>query len=104
MNSPNDKLSKIVDQYETERLKEINPSIKSNAFEYRLIRYDKKASKNEREEAGKGRSLFERGRKGKRYDIVFGCLDNVETRKLVQEYCTECKIPYVDGGTSPKAG
>jgi len=39
----------------------------------------------------------------KEYDLVFSCVDNAETRVLLDSYCHD-NIPLIDGGTSAKTG
>jgi molybdopterin/thiamine biosynthesis adenylyltransferase len=34
------------------------------------------------------------------HDLVFGCLDNIETRLHVNAFCYHHKIPYIDGATN----
>lgn len=70
-----------------ERIKKIDPKIKVNPINKFL--------------EGKDPVLWENPNK---YDVVFGCLDNREARMIVDSYCTDRCMPYIDGGTSPSAG
>lgn len=40
----------------------------------------------------------------KRYDAIFGCVDNYKARYLINKLAVKHKIPYIDGGTSASGG
>ncbi|MCP4755819.1 MAG: ThiF family adenylyltransferase [Proteobacteria bacterium] len=40
----------------------------------------------------------------KRFDVVFDCVDNIQTRAIMSDLCRKRSIPLVHGGTSHKAG
>lgn len=39
-----------------------------------------------------------------RYDVIFDCVDNFETRIVLSEKCKEQNKPLISGGTNPDAG
>ena len=41
---------------------------------------------------------------GDKPDILIDCVDNFETRALLNKFATKYKIPLISGGTSPLAG
>lgn len=47
---------------------------------------------------------FEKEDNVNKYDLVFDCVDNFETRALLSRKCVEAKIPLISGGTSYRAG
>lgn len=38
------------------------------------------------------------------YDAVLSCVDNAQTRLLLDDYCHNNRIPLIDGGTSSRSG
>jgi molybdopterin/thiamine biosynthesis adenylyltransferase len=48
--------------------------------------------------------LFERGNRNGRYHIVFGAVDKLEVRKLINDFARKYKLTYIDGGTSYTGG
>ena len=71
------------------RLKEINPG---NIYDYKLMFFDAKTS-------GRYFKWFR-----EKPDIIIDCVDNFETRALLNRLATKYKIPLISGGTSPLAG
>lgn len=69
-----------------ERLNELSEDVNINVFDKFLTENDYK--------------LFE----DSQYDLILGCLDNGETRRLVDRFAEEYNIPYIDGGTTPSSG
>lgn len=46
------------------------------------------------------RRFFEKNR----YDVIFGCFDNMRARYILSEIAKEFRMPYIDGGTSVNSG
>ncbi|MBN1156151.1 ThiF family adenylyltransferase [Candidatus Woesearchaeota archaeon] len=86
------------------RMKQVNQYIDSTAFPNYLKSVDDVKSGQEKAICHKLERLFSKRMKGKEYRIVFGCLDNPVARKLVQDYCTKYKMPFIDGGVTPISG
>ena len=42
--------------------------------------------------------------KDKKYDLIFGCFDNLEARYYLNEFAVKFGIPYLDGGTAAFRG
>ena len=71
------------------RLKEANPR---NIYDYELKFFDAKTS----------RKHF--GWLREKPDIMIDCVDNFETRALLNRLASKYKVPLISGGTSPLAG
>jgi len=48
--------------------------------------------------------LFAEGNGNGRYDIVFGAVDKLEVRQIINDFARKHKVKFVDGGTSYLAG
>ncbi len=72
----------------SERLKETH-EINSNAFYGGEFKIDTNSKK-----------FF----KEKKYDVIFGCLDNMRARYLLNEFSVDNNSTYIDGGTSESGG
>ncbi len=69
----------------SERIKELR-KIKSRSFVYKITEDSYK--------------FLEKNK----YDLIFGCLDNLEARYYLNEIAVNFKIPYIDGGTDDLYG
>lgn len=74
----------------SERIKEFNPAIKSDYFVKML-------------DLGDG-DIFSKNTPDEKYDLVFGCVDNLEARKIINQFCVQNSIPLVDGATDALKG
>lgn len=72
----------------SERIKGINSSVNGKSYGFYLT---------------EEKSLVDR-LDIKRYDMIFGCVDNYRARYFVNSLATRHRIPYIDGGTSATSG
>jgi len=80
-----DKIGQRKAEVLSERIKQLG-KIKSKGFDCKL---DKNSG-----------SFF----KANKYDLIFGCFDNVRARYLLSEFAVKFGIPYIDGGTNGTKG
>ncbi len=85
-----DRIGEYKSEVLSARLKQFNPNVESNFINKKLGPEDE--------------HLFSNGNKIGKYDIVFGCVDNLEARKIANRFCAENNIPYIDGGTTALTG
>lgn len=74
----------------SERIKEFNPTVKSDYFVKML----------DSREGG----IFSNNNPDEKYDLVFGCVDNLEARKLINQFCVQNSIHLIDGSTDALKG
>jgi len=65
-----------------EKLRKISPENNYNALKYRLDISHKEEIRS------------------KNYDIIYSCVDNPHTRKVLSEIVVDLQVPYVDGGVN----
>lgn len=73
-----------------EKIKQYNNVTRTHPFTKFLAEEDEK--------------LFAEGNGSGKYHVVFGAVDKIEVRKLINEYARKHNLIYVDGGTSYTAG